>query len=234
MGPDRANQKAPGRARGSLNRDVILDAAVTLVDEVGLPGFSMRRLGAALGIDAMTIYGYFTDKAALVDAMVDREAQRLRQGIVFHSDDPLEMLIAIACNYRRVLLEHPGLAPAVAARPFRTDTWTEQVGIGLGLLSAAGIPDDDLPLAAEAVANFTMGFITYEARLATQWTEIGEGSDARRARLVERMASLPEGSSERAALARFIASLDGEDTGAETFERGLRALLLGLRHRTDR
>ena len=54
-----------------------MEAAIQVVDTAGLEGLTMRRLGAALGVDAMAVYGYFDNKAALLDAVVEHEAARL-------------------------------------------------------------------------------------------------------------------------------------------------------------
>ena len=57
--------------RAGLSRGLILDAAVALVDSEGLDGLSMRKLGAALGVEAMTLYHYVPNKAALLDGLVE-------------------------------------------------------------------------------------------------------------------------------------------------------------------
>ena len=57
--------------RAGLSRGLVLDAAVALVDSDGLDRLSMRRLGAALGVEAMTLYHYVPNKAALLDGLVE-------------------------------------------------------------------------------------------------------------------------------------------------------------------
>ena len=57
--------------RAGLSRELVLDAAVGLVDRHGLDGLSMRKLGATLGVEAMTLYHYFPNKAALIDGLVE-------------------------------------------------------------------------------------------------------------------------------------------------------------------
>ena len=54
-----------------LTREQIVAAAITLLDAEGVDSFSMRRLGAALGADPMSIYHNIPTKAALFDAVVD-------------------------------------------------------------------------------------------------------------------------------------------------------------------
>ncbi len=43
-----------------------------LVELQGLPGLTTRRLGAALGCEAMSIYHHFPSKQHLLDALVER------------------------------------------------------------------------------------------------------------------------------------------------------------------
>src|SRR5947209_11903422 len=65
----RAGQSA-GR-RVPLRRDQVLEAAVTLADEGGIDALSMRKLGQALGVEAMSLYNHVAGKSDLLDGMVD-------------------------------------------------------------------------------------------------------------------------------------------------------------------
>ena len=68
------------RARDSIETHDKLDPAafnrlaglLRYVDGDCLDGLSMRRVGAELGVEAMSLYGYFPSKAALLDAVVCR------------------------------------------------------------------------------------------------------------------------------------------------------------------
>ncbi len=55
--------------REPLSRERIITAAVELLDERGLGGFTMRGLGERLGVEAMAIYHYFPHKQALLEAL---------------------------------------------------------------------------------------------------------------------------------------------------------------------
>ena len=68
----------------SRQRTRILDAALTLVSELGAAGMSMRRLAAACGLNVATIYHYFPSKADLLRALVEEQ----RYGERMASDDP--------------------------------------------------------------------------------------------------------------------------------------------------
>src|SRR3954454_15837938 len=58
-------------ARVPLNRERVLQAAVAFADEHGIASVSMRRLGQALGVEAMSLYNHVANKDELLDDMVD-------------------------------------------------------------------------------------------------------------------------------------------------------------------
>ena len=57
--------------RAPLTRDRVMRAALTLADTQGLDALSMRALGAALGVKAMSLYNHVKDKEDLLDGMVE-------------------------------------------------------------------------------------------------------------------------------------------------------------------
>jgi AcrR family transcriptional regulator len=50
------------RGRAPLTRELVLDAALRLADGGGIEGLSMRKLGQALGVEAMSLYNHVADK----------------------------------------------------------------------------------------------------------------------------------------------------------------------------
>jgi AcrR family transcriptional regulator len=57
--------------RGRLSRDQVLRAAVALADASGIESLTMRKLGAELGVEAMSLYHHVAGKDDLLDGMVD-------------------------------------------------------------------------------------------------------------------------------------------------------------------
>jgi len=70
MASSAAQDREPA-PRVPLSRDRILRTALALADEHGLEWLSMRKLGQALGVEAMALYYYVPSKEALVDGMID-------------------------------------------------------------------------------------------------------------------------------------------------------------------
>jgi AcrR family transcriptional regulator len=58
--------------RQPLSRERVMDTAVALADEGGVATLSMRRLGRALGVEAMALYRHVANKSEIIDGIVDR------------------------------------------------------------------------------------------------------------------------------------------------------------------
>lgn len=63
--------QGPRKSRTPLTRDRILGAAIEVADRDGIGSLSMRRLGQALGVEAMSLYNHVADKEHLLDGMID-------------------------------------------------------------------------------------------------------------------------------------------------------------------
>src|ERR671930_489574 len=63
--------------RQPLDRRRILQTALELVDSEGLPALSMRKLGVALGVEAMAIYYHVPNKAALLEGIAELVLEQL-------------------------------------------------------------------------------------------------------------------------------------------------------------
>ena len=58
--------KTTGDAKAKLTKDVVLDAAFTIIFEDGLTGFRLKRLAAELGMTIPNLYRYFDDRTHLI------------------------------------------------------------------------------------------------------------------------------------------------------------------------
>ncbi|MCT9090095.1 TetR/AcrR family transcriptional regulator C-terminal domain-containing protein [Streptomyces sp. ASQP_92] len=69
------------RPKAGLSRERVLDAALDLVDREGVASLTMRKLGAELGVEAMTLYHHVGNKGQLLDALVGRVVRRAALGL---------------------------------------------------------------------------------------------------------------------------------------------------------
>ncbi|KAA5837208.1 TetR/AcrR family transcriptional regulator C-terminal domain-containing protein [Saccharopolyspora hirsuta] len=125
--------------RAGLTRQDVLAAALALVDREGLKALSMRRLGAELGVEAMTLYHHVSNKEALLDGLVE---QLLAEAVAPRSSSGSWQadLRNYAHALREALLAHPNAIPLVASRPAVTSRNLEIMERELGALHAAGFP----------------------------------------------------------------------------------------------
>src|SRR5918995_3233175 len=97
--------------RGRLDRRSVLEAALGLVDREGLDALTMRRLGAGLDVDPMTVHHHAESKDGLLDGIVELlwEEVALPDARV----EPIGMLGTLARSVRVLFRRHPQAAPLV-------------------------------------------------------------------------------------------------------------------------
>ncbi len=106
--------------REPLSRERIAQAALALIDRVGVEGCSMRRLGAELGVEAMALYHHFPSKGALLDAVLDRLAGEIEVPLR-ETTAPLPRLRRAIENYFALARRHPRAFVLLATRRFNGD-----------------------------------------------------------------------------------------------------------------
>lgn len=102
------------RTRKPLSKERVLERAVALADEEGIESLSMRNLGQALGVEAMSLYNHVASKGELVTAMVDSVVEQFE----LPDDEPRWDVAIRRCAVRahELLIEHPW-ACALALMP---------------------------------------------------------------------------------------------------------------------
>ncbi|MDX3535341.1 TetR/AcrR family transcriptional regulator [Streptomyces sp. MB09-01] len=155
-GPARRRTEAPS----GLDRERITAATVRLLDAEGLARFSMRRLAAGLGVTAMSLYWYVDTKHDLLELALDSALGEL--GLPAGLPGTGEAgwpgrLQALARGYRRVLADHPWVAPLTAAYP-NIGPHARAFDAALQrLLDATGLADAARTGAHLAVSQFLQG-----------------------------------------------------------------------------
>ncbi|MGW7681968.1 TetR/AcrR family transcriptional regulator C-terminal domain-containing protein [Kribbella sp. NPDC054772] len=103
-----------------LNRRYIAEVALDLIDRVGLPKFSMRKLGAELGADPMAAYRHFADQEDLYDGIAELLFDRLDVDSLPWDSGWRELLAGYNERLKTTLLEHPQAVTVFASRPVRS------------------------------------------------------------------------------------------------------------------
>lgn len=92
-----------------ISRENAAQAALAVIDEVGLPSFSLARVAAKLGVQPPSLYHHFTDKSALLEEV----ARHLLLNLPGMEKTELpyeERIVTLCVSARRSLLGHPNAA----------------------------------------------------------------------------------------------------------------------------
>jgi AcrR family transcriptional regulator len=146
-----------------LTRQRVLETALHLIDREGLEGFSMRKLGAMLGVEAMSLYNHVESKRALFDGVIEWLFVRAPSPEQLDGT-PREELWAFAHAFRDVLRAHPRVLPLVATSPLRTPATLAILDHLLATIHRAQITGVQAIYALQCLVGFIVGHT---------WIEIG-------------------------------------------------------------
>ena len=157
IGPSRR-----GLRRGTLTRDMILAESLRLLDEDGVEGFSLPKLGRALGADQTAVYRHFASKDDIVLALADKLIEEAMSGF-----GPrkcwVDTLIEMAHRLRRTYLAHPAAASISAYRTTQGPAEIRTVDIIIGAMLSAGFEGAEAALMYRAVGDFALSWAGFEA-----------------------------------------------------------------------
>jgi AcrR family transcriptional regulator len=209
---------------GKITREVVLAAALDIIDRDGPDALSMRGLAAALHRDPMILYRHAANKAALLDGVAEIVLAQLK----VDSTDPdwVGQLRAVARDYRRLALAHPHVVPLLVTRPLATPLALRPPGTlrpledVLALLTRAGFSGPDALHIYRALFGFLHGHVLNELQ------ELIDNPDETDDLLRLGLHRLPI---TEFPLLRSLAPVLAAYDGAAELERGLDILLTGLR-----
>ncbi|MBL7501265.1 TetR family transcriptional regulator [Frankia sp. CNm7] len=160
-----AGERQPvSRLPVGLDAEAVLTAALALIDEHGVSGFTIRRLGEQLGVSAPTIYWHVGSKAALFAGVVDR----VLSSMMIDTDEGetwerrLRLFMTAA---REQLLAHPHVLDLISPIPSRAvSRWTREA---LAIMRQAGFADADAAAYTKATLFHILGYARAEATIRT-------------------------------------------------------------------
>jgi AcrR family transcriptional regulator len=152
---------APHRA--PLNRDRVLRAAVSLADADGLPSLTMRRLGEALGVEAMSLYNHISGKSDLLDGMIDIVFGEI--DLPSGDGDWKAAMRRRAISARQVLLRHRWAISLMESRTSPGPATLQHHDAVLGCLRRGGFSVELTAHAYSLLDSYIYGFAVQEAGL---------------------------------------------------------------------
>ncbi|MCF3130212.1 TetR/AcrR family transcriptional regulator [Streptomyces olivochromogenes] len=154
---------SPQPARETLTRQRVLHAAVELADAGGLETLSMRKLGEAVGVEAMSLYNHVANKEDLLDGMVDLVFGEVE--LPTPGDEWREAMRRRAISMRLVLSRHVWAIGLMESRSTPGPATLRHHDAVLGCLRQGGF---SLTLTAHAVSvldSYIYGFALQEKTL---------------------------------------------------------------------
>jgi AcrR family transcriptional regulator len=164
--PAPAAARDPAENRGKLTRDMVMAAALEIIDRDGADALSMRRLAAALNRDPMILYRHAANKAAVLDGVAESVLAQLDVNPA--DPDWNAQLRTVARRYRALALAHPHVVPLLVTRPLATPLALRPHGTLrplediLNLLTRAGFSGPDALHIYRALFGFLHGHILNE------------------------------------------------------------------------
>lgn len=142
-------------------RDDVVDAALALLDELGLPDLTMRRLAATLDVQPSALYWHFPNKQALLASVADQIIARAR-----HLPSEIDGWMPAA------RIEADALRDALLAFRDSAEVVSSTVALGLGsgeafarlasALALGGFEPETARRGASALLHFILGHVSHE------------------------------------------------------------------------
>jgi AcrR family transcriptional regulator len=147
--------------RAPLTRDRVIEAALQLADESGIDALSMRKLGAALGVEAMSLYNHVANKRDLLSGLVTRVASEMEPPDA--DGDWAAAVRASAVSAHAALRRHPWAASLMLSPDYVSDVRMQHMDALLARLRIAGFSDETVYHAYHAIEGHIFGFSLWAA-----------------------------------------------------------------------
>lgn len=203
----------------AIDRDHIVDEALSLLNEVGIDKLTTRKLAERLGVAQPALYWHFGNKSALLDAMNSAMLARYHtHRLPKPGEDWMAFTLANARSMRHTLLSvRDGARLTAGTRPSTPDfADTEQV---LRLYVDAGFTAEEALNIALSMARYVVGYVLEE-----------QGERARNEQDTADASTFDEDLAEFPLLRRAAQSLlqTGTINTEKAFESGLRYFIDGI------
>ncbi|WP_438453029.1 TetR/AcrR family transcriptional regulator C-terminal domain-containing protein [Streptomyces asiaticus] len=220
----RTRGRAPAEGRAdALSQEVVVDAAIALLDELGEKGLTFRLLAERLQTGIGALYWHVSNKNELVALAADQVLGRAVAADPEPAQHPESALRALALAVFDVFNQHQWAAPHISATPTLPHALRLLDRIGT-LVTRTGLPAEQHFGAATAIFYYITG-VSAQITVPRVPLDAATGRDTYLAQTAQRWQSLA--SADFPFLTRAAGNLrDHEDR--DQFTTGLDLLLRGL------
>jgi AcrR family transcriptional regulator len=146
-----------------LSRERVLRVAVAFADQSGVGSLSMRKLGEALGVEAMSLYNHIANKDELLDGMVDLVFAEI--DLPPRGADWKTAMRERAVSARQALSRHPWAIGLMESRTSPGPATLRHHDAVIGSLREAGFSIEMAAHAFSVLDSYIYGFALQEASL---------------------------------------------------------------------
>ena len=150
--------------RAPLSRDRIAEAALALIDADGLDALTMRKLGASLDVEAMSLYNHVDNKddvltaaSDVLSAEVSARYQAAPGRETWRNDAR-----ALAMAWWSVGLEHPNAFTLIADRVHDSPAAVQKMCDVYGVFDRTGLDTQSVVDSFHAAASYVVGAVRQE------------------------------------------------------------------------
>lgn len=147
--------------RKPLSRKRILDAAVRLADRGGIEAVTMRRLGEALGVEAMSLYNHVSSKDDILGGILDRVAAEFE--LPGGADDWRASIRRSALSAHEALRRHPWASDLMLSSRYVSPARIRYMDALLALLRTSGFSPEQTYDAYHVLDAHIFGFTLWLA-----------------------------------------------------------------------
>ena len=156
------------KPRPRLELDLVIQAAIAVLDEDGLDGLTTRRLASRLGVQSAALYWYVRDKDELLDLVADAicapALEPIMAAVQASGLDLRQRWMAAMRSYRAVLRSHRDAPRLLAERPPVGPIRRRLGDAAVGSLLDAGFSEADAAMIALTFSDYVISVVNEEMR----------------------------------------------------------------------
>jgi AcrR family transcriptional regulator len=174
--------RSPGRSsrsttRDTLSREVLLEAGLRIARREDLDKLTLKKLADEFGVTPMAVYRHFTNKAEIIDGVLDlfvREAAVTDHEGAGNPEDWQRWIRLTFAAMRRALLETPSVIPLLGTSYSFGSGAMAVLEETLGVLRNAGLSQHAAVEAFLTLVGYTIGAVGFQAA----WERLPAPDDA--------------------------------------------------------
>ena len=146
-----------------LSRERIVATALRYIDAHGLEALSMHKLGAELGVKAMSLYNHVHNKDEILDGVVEALWSEVEHASGA-DEDWVQGVRSLAHALRAVVRRHPNAAPLVVGHPIMPVPALRTIRAHVGAAAGAGWSEHRAYAVLRLVTSYALGSALAEVR----------------------------------------------------------------------